>query len=264
MFRRYSEKSKLKSIKLLKSLKKEVFKVEIIKNASQSVNPKDHKRLISDIHNLAVRGWGDFDKVYLEKSVIDSHYLALVCEPSGKLIGMAPIKKMKVLGRPIYSFGLSVVDPDYQTLGLLKKMSRILLKSVIVENLLRGKLKVEVIFITPNIRTMGAIARVASFIYPNPYLIDEFSKKIPRADNETWKMVKEFLTLSKEYFRRLDREGCIMEGFYDDRPHLIVRSWDHLDKPLNLFAENYLYITPGREVVVRAIIDIWSIIKNGY
>lgn len=177
---------------------------------------------------------------------------------------MAPLKKVKLNGKSVYSFGLSVVDPDYQTLGFLKKMSKIVLQKVMLENLLRGKTKIEVIFITPNIRTMGAIARVAKFIYPNPYEIDEKTGTIPKADKETWQTVKKFLVVTKEYFRKLDREGCIMEGFYDTRPHLIVKKREHLDKKLNLFGKNYLYKAPGREVVVRAIIDIGAVIKKGY
>lgn len=262
--KKYNSFSKIKKIKTLRSSKKEVFCAEIIKEPSQNIKNHRHDELLTEIHDLAKKGWGDFDAKYLEKSVLGACLLVLLRNSNDKLVGMTPLKKVKIDGKTIYSFGLSVVDPDYQTLGLLKEMSKLVLKKAMMENFLRGRTSVEIIFITPNIRTMGAIARVAKFIYPNPYEIDEKTGQIPRADDETWKMIKRYLVVTKEFFRKLDREGCIMEGFYDTRPHLIITKREHLDKKLNLFGKNYLYKTPGREAVVRAIVDLGALLKNGY
>lgn len=262
--KKYNSFSKIKKIKALRSTQKEVFGAEIIKEPYKNIKNHRHDELLAEIHELAKRGWGDFDAKYLEKSVLGACLLVLLRNSNDKLVGMAPLKRVKIDGKTIYSFGLSVVDPDYQTLGLLKEMSKIVLKRAMIESFFRGRTSVEIIFITPNIRTMGSIARVAKFIYPNPYEIDEKTGTLPRADDETWKTIKKYLVVTKEYFRKLDREGCIMEGFYDTRSHLIVTKREHMDKKLNLFGKNYLYKTPGREVVVRAIIDLGALVKNGY
>ena len=194
--------------------------------------------------------------------MLESYFLCLLRGPDSKLVGMAPIKKLHLRGRTIYSFGLSVVDPDFRGLNLLTKMSAVLIRRIFAENLLRGKTSVEFVFITPNIRTMGAIARTANFIYPNPYEYDEKTEKIPDADKETWETVKEYLSKTHEKYRSLKRNGCVMEGFYDTHPHLIVKNRDHVDKKLNAFGKKYLYSSPGRELVVRAKIDLRAVLRN--
>jgi hypothetical protein len=260
--KRYSQASKIKKIKVLRSSEHEIFCAEVVREPSKTIKNHRHDELLQEIHDLAKKGWGEFDKEYLEKSVLESYFLCLLRDSKGKLVGMAPIKKLKFLGRTIYSFGLSVVDPDYRGLSLLTKMSAVMIRRIFAENLFRGKTKVEFVFITPNIHTMGAIARAASFIYPNPYDFDEKTQSIPDADGETWATVQEFLRITEEKYRKLDRNGCVMEGFYDTRPHLIIKSRDHIDKKLSDFGKKYLYSVPGSEIVVRAKIDLVGIIRN--
>jgi len=249
-------------MKVLRSSKQELFFAEIIKEPYRTVCNSLHDPLLREIHDLAKKGWGEFDNEYLEKSVLESYLLCLLRNKDGKLIGMAPIKKLKIFKRTIYSFGLSVVHPDYRGFSLLTKMSVVLVKQIFIESLLRGKTKLEFVFITPNIRTMGSIARIASFIYPNPYDFDMETKLIPPADDETWATINEYLKITGEKCRSLDRNGCVMEGFYDTREHLIVKNKDHVDKKLSAFGKAYLYSVPGRELVVRAKVDLLGLIKN--
>jgi hypothetical protein len=261
--KKYSQISQIKKIKVLRSTQHETYCAEIIQKPYENVSEHKHDELLREVHDLAKRGWGDFDYDYLEKNVLESYLLCLLRNDRGNLVGMAPIKRVKVLGRTIYSFGLSIVDPDFRGLSLLTRMSTVLVRRIFAENIIRGRGRIEFVFITPNIRTMGAIARAANFIYPNPYDFDEKTKTIPRADDETWETVKEYLKVTKEKYRKLDRNGCVMEGFYDNRPHLIVKGRDHIDKKLHDFGEKYLYATPGREIVVRAKIDLMGVLKNG-
>lgn len=247
---------------MLRSSARQVFHAEIIRDPYKTVHNHLHDELLEEIHRLAKVGWGDFDNKYLEKSVLGANFLCLLRNSKGKLVGMAPIKKVSLTGRKVYSFGLSVVDPDYRGLSLLTKMTASMIRRIFAENLLRGKAEVEFVFITPNIRTMGAIARTARFIYPNPYDYDLKTQTIPKADDETWAIVKEYLKVTHEKYRKLDRNGCVMEGFYDKRPHLIVKNTTHVDKRLNEFGKKYLYSVPGREIVVRAKIDLLGVIRN--
>jgi len=255
-------KSTIGKIKVLKGSKGDFFTAEIIKNPNKIILAKAQEKLIQEIHYLTKKSWGDFDYDYLKKSVLESYLLCLLRNNRGCLIGVTPIKKIKVMGRIVYPFGLSVVDPDYRGMSLLTKMSVLLIKRLFVENIMRGKLGIEIIFITPNIRTMGDISRVADFIYPNPYEFDEKTQKIQAANDETWQTIREYLSITKEKYRKIEREGCVIEGFYDERPHLIVQDGEHLDKKLRDFGKKYLYSVPGREIVVRAKIGLGALIRN--
>jgi len=260
--KQYSKNSKVRKVNILRSSKREFFCAEIIKEPNGTVPKKQHDALLKEVHDLAKKGWGEFDNEYLEKSVLESYLLCLLRDSKGILIGMAPLKRLRIFNRTVYSFGLSVVHPDYRGFSLLTKMSAILVRQIFIENFFRGKIGLELVFITPNIRTMGAIARIASFIYPNPYEYDLTTQMIPPADEETWKTVNEFLRITDEKYRKLDRNGCVMEGFYDDKKHLIVKNGGHIDKKLNAFGKKYLYSVPGSELVVRAKIDLLGLIKN--
>lgn len=253
---------KTKSIRGFNHYKNERFFAKIVKNPSKTIRPESRKGLLEEIGLLAKKGWGEFDFDYIRNGVLKSSLLCLLRDKNGILIGITSVKEIKLHNRTVYSIGLSIVDPGCRGRDLLTKMSLILIKRIFFQNILRGKKEIEIIFITPNIRTMGAIAREADFIYPNPYDFDEKKNKIEEADEETWGTVREYLRITEEKYRKLDREGCVMEGFYDTRPHLVIKQNEHLDKKLNDFGQKYLYISPGREIVVRAKIGLGALIRN--
>lgn len=260
---RYTDRSSIKKVHVLRSAKKEAFFAEVIHEPFQVIPKKSQTVFLNETSHLVEKAWGKFPKSYLTESILKSRYLLLLRNKSRELIGVAPIKKIKIDGRYVYSFGLTAVDPDYQSLGLMKIMHGILGRRVFLENVFKLKFEVEFVFITPNIRTIGTLSRIADFIYPNPYLIDEKTESIEDADDETWKTVKLYLEKTKETYRKLDREGCVMIGFYDDKPNLVVKRDKNIsDKKLKLFAEKYL--KPGNEVVVRSMISLWGLLKNGF
>jgi len=121
----------------------------------------------------------------------------------------------------------------------------------------------EFVFISPNVRTLGAIIRFCDFVYPNPYLADEKTKRIDSADEETWFTIKEFLEKSGEKYDYLLREGCVMKGFYDEKPHLIYKEYPlHKKQELNDFAQKYIYSKKGQEVVTRAIVNFRKVLRG--
>lgn len=258
---RYTKKSKIKEIKITRNKSEETIFVEMIKEPDKSIGEVAKDIALKEIKELVSVSWGEYDTEYIRKSCIQAYFLCAVRNNQGELIGISPIRKHKIYGRDIYTFGLSATTPDYQNCGILKSMDYILGKKVLIENVLKGKLKVEFIFITPNIRTLGAIARVADFIYPNPYEINPKTHKINKADSETWRTIKKFLQLEGETYRVLEREGDIMEGFYDDKPQLLFKKKiTHQDKSVNDFGKHYVYKKKGRDVVVRAILSTGKII----
>lgn len=259
--KRYSNKSAIRNVRAVRSANKICFKAEIIHEAFKAIPDRKKKEAVGEIGDLIKKAWGEFSTEYLNESILHSKYLLLLRNEKDTLIGVAPIRELKINSKSIYSFGLTAVDPDFQGLGLMAKMHGILGKRVFVGNLFKGRTKIEFVFITPNIRTIGTLAKIADFVYPNPYLIDE-NGRLEDADEETWETVKHFLVANKETYRELDRNGCVMVGFYDDKPHLVKKIAKVPDKKLNDFAHHYL--KPGNEVVVRSIIGLMGLIKSGY
>ena len=251
---RYSKKSKIKRIKTEKG----ILFAEIISNPS-SLEKIEKEKLTKDIRELVTKCWGDFGKDYIENNIINSYLTLVIREDSGKNIALGSVKKLNIRKRIVYGFGMTVVDPEYRGIGLMKKIYTLLLKKIFKESLKKLQYSIEVLFITPNIQTIASIAKVASFVYPNPY-----KQNIVEADEETWETVKEFLKKSGENYRKLNRAGCIMEGFYDDKPELIFKGLPNQNDPnLENFSKKYLHDKPGKEVVVRAKISIFSLLKHG-
>lgn len=261
--KRYSETSSIKQLKIFRSAKNESFFAEIITEPSENISIDNLEEALHEISSVVEKSWGKFPKKYLESSILHSRYLMLLRDDKDNLLGVAPIKKIHIDGRSVYSFGLTAVDPDYQGLGFMKRMHTILGKKVFLENLLQLKTSVEFVFITPNIRTIGALAKVADFIYPNPYLVDEKTGKIDYADDKTWETIKLYLKATGETYRKLDRCGNVMVGFYDDKPNLVIRETEKIpDIKLRIFAKHYL--KPGNEVVVRSIVSLRGIFGNEF
>lgn len=261
--KRYSKFSSVKELKVVRSAGSVHFYAEIIKDSQTNIPKKLQNEALDEISKTVEKAWGKFPKKYLESSILHSRYLMLLRNNKDELIGVAPIKKIHIDGRYVYSFGLTAVDPDYQGLGFMKKMHATLGRKIFIENLLHFKTKIEFVFITPNIRTIGALAKVADFIYPNPYTVDEKTGKIDYADDKTWETINLYLKATGETFRKLDRCGDVMIGFYDDKPNLIFHDNENIpDKKLRVFAKHYL--KPGNEVVVRSIVSLGGLIRDEY
>jgi len=251
-----SNKKKIRVISKSNFKDREFFWAEIVENIKDNIIPQNKEVLTDIIQELVKKNWGHFDDDYIEKSVYKSHMICFLWNNGDRLVGVAPIKEINLKKNQVYSFGLTVVDSNYQNYKLLKKMELLLIKRLFVKNIIKGKFNLEFIFITPNVRTLGAISRASRFIYPNPYKMDIKTQKIEDADDETWNMVNEYLAVVNEKPSYLNRNGCIMKGFYDNKPHLIREKVSHKDPRVNAFGEKYLYNEPGKEVVVRAKIDL--------
>lgn len=258
---RYTQKSKIQKINIERNNNKEVLIFEIIKEPDKNIKEVTTDIALREIKQLVSNAWGEHDSEYIRKSCLLAYLLCVVRNTEGDLVAVSPIRKHKIFDRDIYTFGLSATSPEYQNCGILKTMDYLLGKKILIENALRGKFRVEFVFITPNIRTIGSIARVADFIYPNPYEINPKTHRIKKADTETWRTIKKFLQVEGERYRTLEREGSIMEGFYDDKPQLLFKKKiTHSDKEVNEFGKYYVYKKKGREVVVRAQVNIGKLL----
>lgn len=253
---RYSEKSRIKKIKVQKNGKEEVLYAEILKEHSKTeFAPKIEK----EVNEFVIKNWGDFGREYLKHSIHSATYLCVVKNRNNALVGVAPLKKLNISKKEIYFWGLTIIDDKYRGYKLMNQMFKALMSFIFFENLKRAKGKIDIVFITHTLKPLRAIKKVSSFLYPDPYKMH--NGKIPMADDETWRIVNKILETNKEKYKTLDREGCIMTGFYEENPHLLRQDeyYSH-DSQLNEFARKYLN-EPGKEMVVRAVIDLKSIIK---
>jgi hypothetical protein len=243
---------------------KEYLYVEIIKNPGQVLADDIAEKLMKEVDLLVENSWGKFNFDYIKRNVLKSFVILLLRNQDDELVGFAPLKKMKINGRPVYSFGLNVVHPHYRKSNLLKKMNIALTWNILLFNFLRGKIRTEFIFITPNVRTLSSMCKFSDFVYPDPRDLDRVTRKIPLPDIETFDSVKKFLEISGEDTSRLCAEGCVVSGFYNDKPQLIFKEKPtHNDPFFNEFANKYLYAEPGREIVVRAKVNFFKVLKGG-
>ena len=76
--KRYTEKSKIKKIKIKNGGKEEVLFVEIIKEPSKKI-PKEKKKLfIKEISHFVTENWGSLAEDYIHKGVASSYLCLLI------------------------------------------------------------------------------------------------------------------------------------------------------------------------------------------
>lgn len=258
---RYSNKSKIKKIKVQKDGKEKILYAEIIKEPENEITAKEKKILLQDLSELIKKSWGKFPNDYLVKSIVSSEYLLIFTDKDNLPVGLIVLDKLILNSRIVYSLGITVIAPSYRGHGLLEIMYRILSKKVLLEIIFSGKLSVEILFFTPNIKTILFLEKIADFIYPNPYKINLKTGKLELADEETWRMVNAYLIKTGYADLDLNRAGCVLKGFYSDKRHLIQDGQyniDYSNKGINLFNKNYL--KPGNEVIVRTKINILKLL----
>jgi len=227
---------------------------------------KERDELKTNIDFILKNAWGEFPNDFIENHILRSSQIILAVEDD-KSVGFCCLSDKKILGKNIIYIEFLVVKKEFQNKNIGSKLVYHLLKKYILKNILsmvfHGPL--EIMFITPNIRILTWMARLADFIYPNPYFSDE-SGSIPIADKNTWEMASELVKMSDNPTRKLNREGLVLENSYASAPWLIYKDkeipWHHLER-FNKFSVKYLGYgnEEDKEFVVRAQIGFLSILK---
>jgi|GEM_PF-1726509 len=224
---------------------------------------------INQINNLITKEWGKFPEKFIEKHIIASRVIILAWH-NNNLIAFTAMSLKNLCNRLVHYIEFTVVKKEYQGLGLSEKLNFILLKGILINNLIFNKsFSINLMFISPNIKTIVSLAKCSSFIYPNPLLYDNKLKSMPEADNLTWNMAQELIRKSEKPDRKIEREGCVLNGSYRDTPWLIYNLAEnltipkHYDNFFNDFAENYLKYKErsGKEFIIRAKIGFIDVIK---
>jgi len=259
---KYFKNSKIKVIRVKEGRKILKFKAEIVKKNLLSSNESKVKKGIREFLKYC---WGDFGEDFIEKHIINTNW-ALFLREDDRLVGITAVSKKNILNKNIYYLEFTGLLPEIRSLGLMGRINSILFNHIFIDNLIKnGKLTVDIMFISPNPRVLGFLAKVAKFMYPNPLLFDTETKKIPPADEETWQIVEELIRQSDKPNRILHRDGCVLEGSYADMPWLIYKKdevpW-YRNKLVNDFCETYLDYQKeeGKEFIIRAEITLRSLV----
>jgi hypothetical protein len=263
----YAGNSRIKKIKVKRGRHKIEFFAEVLNSPLETLDMQTIKVATSEIRVLVKNNWGDFGQSFIRCHVLSSNYVVVLRNSKGELVGLASISKKNLSSRELYYFELTVVDKNYESLKLAYRLNYLLMNRIIVSDIFRGRFHWEFMLITPNMKVLGSLANIASFIYPDPYEYDPVKKRIPKADKETWAMTQALIKSSDHPERPLHREGNVLEDSYIDLPSLIYKPNEapkYLDDIVNNFGEHYLGYSQraGKELVVRVKFGIGSLLKS--
>lgn len=223
--------------------------------------------ILQNIDQIIDESWGKFSKDFIRKHIIFSKRL-LILRDGSHIIAIAAASEKKIIDKPVLYLEFTVVHPDFRGLSLLSRLNYILIRESFLSNLFvkGGGLRLEVMTITPSMRVLATLARVAQFIYPNPFKADAHGRISP-ADDTTYRMAKEIIATGDNPNRQIEREGLVLIGSYRNTPWLIPeKPLRHYNERVNLFCKRYIEYDrrSDKEFIVRATITPSSFLKLFY
>lgn len=241
------------------------FQAEIIKDISL-IEVLQQNKIKKEIRDLFITHWKDFGSEFFDY-VIDHAKWLLLLRYENQLVGIAVVHKKKMADKIVYNFKTNAVIPRFHSFGLMGRMNHILFNRVFLDNMINNRnLTVEMISTTPNLRILGFLAKVASYIYPDPHAYDRKSKKIPLPNDETWLMAREY---NKQDYPRnmpLSKEGCVVENETDEWPYCAYEKEGfplYKDENVNELGRTYLQYDKGfhKMFIIHAKVTLWGLIK---
>jgi hypothetical protein len=224
-------------------------------------NSKVFDYLTKNIYRLTKKAWGDFGIKFIKKHILESDYLILLYNKN-LIKGFLSLNEKKVINQKYYYIEFLVIDPEIQKIGLSKELIKLALKKIFLTNILKGRLFINIITISPNPKIIGMISRRSSEMYPNP---EEFiNNKLPKASDKYWKIANIILKDSWNPNRKLDREGLVLHNSYKHMPWLIYKPNNvphDKDIKINIFCNSYLNYKKetGNEFIIIAKLNIYKI-----
>ncbi|MFZ6035906.1 MAG: hypothetical protein ACOYUK_02085 [Patescibacteria group bacterium] len=221
------------------------------------------KYLLINIDSIIESNWGKFSKEFIIHHILKSQIIKIIRNEE-KIVAFASASFKDVNNFPILYLEFTVVNEKYQGYNLSTKLNGDMIAEEVLRGLISRRFKpLNVITITRNMRVVGSLSRLAKKIYPDP---EEFGKygKLKDADDDTWGIVTEILRQSWNPKRKLEREGCVLIGSYEDTPWLIrPKVQSHYRNSVKEMGRYYLrfHERADREFIVRATFNIASIIK---
>lgn len=225
----------------------------------KNLNNLDKKRVAKNALEILKDSWGDWGLDYVESHIINSDFLTLASY-KGEIVAFASCKKIKYQKEIIYYLEFTAIKKAHQGKGLSVKLNKMIMNEILLENLKRFKFCFQVITISPNPRVLGMISRSAKYTFPSPM-------EGENAPIDIWDKVQFVIKKLNDPYNSLSREGCVVQGFYDDKPNLIYdpkKVPQDSDNQINRFANRLLKYDEKRgcEFVIYAKYCLSSFIKN--
>ena len=254
----------VRNIRTRRNGKTYLFQASIMKNNSM-IEETRRDQIKNEIKELFTSNWKDLGSDFLD-FVVDQAKWLLLLRHEDNLVGLAVVDKKQIAGKTVYIFRSNALIPQFRSYGLMGRMNHMLFNRILADNVVSNKkLTVEIMVTTPNPRVLGALASVASFIYPAPDTFDRQSKKVPLPDAETWQMAKEY---KKDYPKdmSLSKEGCVLVYDLFDWPHCEYKKNgvpQYKEGIVNELCRTYLQDEKGvpKMFIVRARITLGGLIK---
>ncbi len=260
-----SSRSRKRRFHLYKEKRHHYFDTEIISDLTEAHDTR--KTLVkNEVRNFFISNWKDFGDEFLDHSLLDSKWILLV-RKNGSLIGIATVHKIKLEGKTFYNFKTDGVAPQYQSIGLLGRMSQLLFSYAYIDNLITQRsFNIEMIFTTPNLRILGFFSKNSTHIYPNPYLYDRDNKSIELPDETTWKYAQAYNKVDFPPNLPLSKEACVVDDNESQWPYICYEKSGipyYKEQIVNEFGDHYLQYKEGKKrmFIVYAHITLIDVIR---
>ncbi len=260
-----SSRSRKRTFHLYKENQHHYFDIEVISDLAEAQSSR--KTLVkNEVRDFFISNWKDFGDEFLDHSLLDSKWILLV-RKMDRLIGIATVHKIRLEGKTFYNFKTDGVVPQYQSIGLLGRMSQILFSYAYIDNLLRQRsFDIEMIFTTPNLRILGFFSKNSTHIYPNPYRFDQEKKSIELPDETTWKYAKAYNKVDFPPDLPLSKEACVVEDNESEWPYICYEKSGmpyYKEQIVNEFGDHYLRYKEGKKrmFIVYAHITLIDVIR---
>lgn len=219
--------------------------------------------LLKNIDKIIEQQWGKFSKDFIIHHILKAHRLKLV-RKDDEIVALAAGSSKVVNGRSILYLEFTVIHEKYTGYNLSTILNGEMVADEFIGGLFRRKLApLDIVTITRNLRVVGSLSKYASYIYPDPAQYEKQGALSPAKD-ETWEIVNEILRTSWNPQRKLEREGCVLVGSYEDTPWLITRKTQgHYRKAIRDMFEQYLLLSKrsDREFIVHVKYNLISLFK---
>ncbi len=260
-----NSKSRKRRLHLYKDKIHHYFDIEIINDLTEAQDTT--KALVKDeVREFFISNWKDFGDEFLDHSLLDSKWILLVRKEKC-LVGIATVHKIRLEGKTFYNFKTDGVAPQYQSIGLLGRMSQILFAYAYRDNLMHQRsFDIDMIFTTPNLRILGFFSKNSTHIYPNPYCYDQDKKSIELPDDTTWKYVQAYNKIDFPPNLPLSKEACVVEDNESEWPYICYEKSGipyYKEQIVNTFGDHYLRYKEGkrRMFIVYAHITAVDVIR---
>ena len=240
------------------------IKYKTIRIKKTNVNLR--KEIFNYCKENIINTWGTFPNSYIIHKINTSDAIVLALNGS-EIVGFGQYKfyNSNINHVTYCAIGLIIIKQEWQNRSIGNVLLLHLFFRAFIDNLIIYKKYIlDIIYVTDNILYISIIKKISNFVYPDISKFDIKKNKQPNADDATWSISKHYLSRVGERIFRLQREGNIISGSYDDVPNLLIKTRQvsihgHQEK---MFYNKYMLNRKKQnEVVVRAKCNLLLLIR---